>query len=124
MRYIPPEIEYIYLQHGSDSWPVSELLAACEKFNKGKIHNPLWYINRNYIVYVQCGQHKRCKLSARAVDRAKADAIVKNPQKVAQLYKEYGSSYKVAQELGISASGVRWILEKSKLNTNTNKSNK
>lgn len=124
MRYIPPEIAFIYSKYGNDVWPVSELLSASEKFNKGKIRNPLWYINRNYIIYVQCGQHKKCRLSNRAIDRAKSDDIIKNPERVARLYKEYGSSYKVAEELGISASGVRWILKKSELYTNTHKTNK
>lgn len=112
--YVLPEIQYIYDKYGNKEWDIGELLAASEKFNKGEIHNPLWYVNRNYIVYVKCGVHKRCRLSDYSIRRVKAERLLQDPAYVAKLYEEYNSSYKVAIEIGISPQAVRNIYKRYK----------
>ena len=112
--YIPPELFDVYNKYGKESWPVSEIIAAFQAHNPGKKRNPLWYVNRNYIIYTQCGAHRMCRLSDFSLRRIKAEDYIKTPERIVKMYEDCNSSYKVAYELGISASAVRNICRRFK----------
>lgn len=112
--FILPELLYLFEKYNAAPWPVGELTQASHATNSGENHNTLWYVNRNYIVYVKCGKNKQCRLSPAILRKIHASEILEDPDAIVKMYEEYNSSYKVAFELGISASAVRDIYKRRK----------